>query len=96
MKKDPLLPLFFDERSGNSLVHYNAKLDKRFFSDRKRFRCGREHSMALGLDLRPNSNFAGKSRDHCPQKSFVVAASHSPPKTIPVTFSNFYEKLRIL
>ncbi|MCQ4636431.1 hypothetical protein NE619_06795 [Anaerovorax odorimutans] len=27
LKKDPLLPLFFNERSGNDLMRYNAKLN---------------------------------------------------------------------
>ncbi|MCQ4636503.1 hypothetical protein NE619_07160 [Anaerovorax odorimutans] len=31
MKKDPLLPFLFDESSGNDLIHYYAKVRRRFF-----------------------------------------------------------------
>ncbi|MCQ4636417.1 hypothetical protein NE619_06720 [Anaerovorax odorimutans] len=75
MKKDPLLPPFFDKRSGNSLVRYNAKLDKRSFLAE----CGpdaadsREWFWVWVWGLRPNSNSTGKSRNHCSQRSFMVA-----------------------
>ncbi|MCQ4636480.1 hypothetical protein NE619_07045 [Anaerovorax odorimutans] len=75
MKKDPLLSFYFDESSGNALVRYNEKADGRFSpadlaelaerspdATRMQQGCSKELRMAAGL--RPNSDFAGKSRDH--------------------------------
>ncbi|MCQ4637550.1 hypothetical protein NE619_12505 [Anaerovorax odorimutans] len=81
MKKDPLLPHFLNKRSENNLARYNAKLNRSFFLAELEQNAGktqpcysREQRMVLGL--RPNPNFAGKSRDHCPQKLTLVAGQN--------------------
>ncbi|MCQ4635152.1 hypothetical protein NE619_00195 [Anaerovorax odorimutans] len=71
LKKDPLLPIFYDNRSGNDLALYNTKSNRRFFL------AERNREQRMGLALRPRYFFEANGRNIYQENYHLVAAPQS-------------------